>query len=309
MSSNIKQTIGLFTANSQSGSSALSTLLARPDAETRLIKAICRARTGVEQVKTKVSIPEKLLNNVEFVEGVDATDEESMIKAFAGLDGLLIVTPVTPDRGELAAAAVRAASAAKVKRIAIAGSYTIAIPAQICQDHFGPQEAAARELFPGRACILRSGFYSTNLFIFAGTVKKDNVIYGPFLPDVKITFLDPEDIGACGAVALAEDDKEYEDVTKIVNVCGPEALSMTEVAALLSKELGREIKYVGLPVSAVQEGMRGAGVPENVVSYVEIMAGPINEGITSTVYGEVEKMTGRRSTLENFLHRHIEAFK
>ena len=49
---------------------------------------------------------------------------------------------------------------------------------------------------------------------------------------------------------------------KAYSLTGPEALTNSEIARILSDELGREIRFINLPPAKLMEALLAAGVPE-----------------------------------------------
>jgi uncharacterized protein YbjT (DUF2867 family) len=76
--------------------------------------------------------------------------------------------------------------------------------------------------------------------------------------DARISMTDTRDIAAVAAVVLTEPGHTgaHYDVT------GPEALSYADVAAKLTRAMGRKINYVAAPDDAVRQGLLAAGLDE-----------------------------------------------
>lgn len=120
---------------------------------------------------------------------------------------------------------------------------------------------------------------------------RDGVIYLPW-GNGRASFVDGRDIAEVAARALTDESHANQTYT----LTGPAALSIGEVADILSNTVGREIKYVDVPESAAREGMLQAGLPEwQVDSLLELHA--INkQSCWSTVTRDVENITGRPPT-------------
>jgi len=76
--------------------------------------------------------------------------------------------------------------------------------------------------------------------------------------DARISMVDTRDVAAVAAVALTQPGHEgaHYDVT------GPEALSYADVAARLTRVMGRQITYIDAPDEAVREALLSAGLNE-----------------------------------------------
>ncbi len=91
----------------------------------------------------------------------------------------------------------------------------------------------------------------------AQTVASDGVVYMPF-KDGKLGMIDVRDIVDVAVKVLTEDGHQ----DKTYTLTGPESVSFHDVAAALSKALGKEVKYVDVPLEAAREAMVGMGLPE-----------------------------------------------
>ena len=93
--------------------------------------------------------------------------------------------------------------------------------------------------------ILRPGFFAQNI---GGPYRRDIVASDRiFIPagSGRVAFIDARDIGAVAALALTEDGHR----SQAYHLTGPQAVTLDEVAALLTEVLGRPIHYQ--PASAV----------------------------------------------------------
>jgi uncharacterized protein YbjT (DUF2867 family) len=81
------------------------------------------------------------------------------------------------------------------------------------------------------------------------------------------------------------------------NVTGPQALSYADVAAKLSRALGRTVTYVDAPDEAVRQALLGFGLDEwfvnALVGLYQDYRGSGTDGYASRVSDTVEQLTGR----------------
>jgi uncharacterized protein YbjT (DUF2867 family) len=120
--------------------------------------------------------------------------------------------------------------------------------------------------------------------------------------EARISMVDTRDVGAVAAVVLTEPGRAggHYDVT------GPEALSYADVAAKLTRALGRQITYVDAPDDAVRSALAGAGLNE---WFVEALVGLYQDyrrsgtgGYAALVTDTVAQITGRPArTLDDLL--------
>ena len=118
----------------------------------------------------------------------------------------------------------------------------------------------------------------------------------------RISMVDTRDVAAVTAVVLTEPGHEggHYDVT------GPEALSYADVAAKLTRSLGRQITYVDAPDDAVRDALSGAGLN---AWFVDALVGLYQDyrrsgidGYAAQVTDTVAQITGRPArTLDDLL--------
>jgi uncharacterized protein YbjT (DUF2867 family) len=120
--------------------------------------------------------------------------------------------------------------------------------------------------------------------------------------EARISMVDTRDVAAVAAVALTQPGHEgaHYDVT------GPEALSYTDVAARLTRVMGRQITYVDAPDEAVREALLGAGLNEwfasALIGLYQDYRRSGTDGYASRVTDTVTRLTGRAPhTLDELL--------
>ncbi len=137
--------------------------------------------------------------------------------------------------------------------------------------------------------FLRDGFYAD---FMPGLVGEDDVIRGPG-GDGRAAVVAQDDIAdAASAVLLAPSGHAGRTYT----LTGPEALSFTEIAAVLGEVLGRGVTYVDETLEEARASRASYGAPDWEVAgwistYTAIAAGEHEE-----VTGDVEALTGHPAT-------------
>ena len=140
--------------------------------------------------------------------------------------------------------------------------------------------------------ILRPGFFAQNI---GGPYRRDIVeadrIYIP-AGSGRVAFIDARDIGAVAALALTEDGHR----SQAYHLTGPQAVTIDDVAALMTEILGRPIRYepasvVGYLRHLLQQGLV---VPQAVVQ--TILHVGLRGGDAEPVTDMVERLLGRPAT-------------
>jgi len=99
---------------------------------------------------------------------------------------------------------------------------------------------------------LRPTFYMQNILSAAQSVASAGMIYMPF-KDAKLGMVDMRDVAGTAAKVLTTEGHEAQTYV----LTGPAAISLHDVASGLSNALGKEVKYVNVPLQAAREAMVG----------------------------------------------------
>jgi uncharacterized protein YbjT (DUF2867 family) len=107
--------------------------------------------------------------------------------------------------------------------------------------------------------FLRPNLFMQNTVNFMGeTIRRDGAFYMPS-GGVRVSQIDARDIAAVAVAALAGPGHEG----KASDLSGPESPTFHEMAAILTRVLGRPIRYVEVPAGDCKQGAMAAGVPED----------------------------------------------
>jgi uncharacterized protein YbjT (DUF2867 family) len=191
----------------------------------------------------------------------------------------------TPDRVQQHITFIDAAVAAGVQRIVYV-SFFGASPTAIFtlgRDHWATEEHL-RSVGVAHT-ILRDNIYADFTPHFIGT---DRSIRGP-AGDGRVAVVAQADIAEV-AVAVLTSDGAYDGRT--LNLTGPEALTMNEIAAILSDHLGRTVSYIPETIDEAYASRASYGAPQWQVdgwvsTYTAIAAGEL-----ATVSEDIPEVTG-----------------
>jgi NAD(P)H dehydrogenase (quinone) len=227
---------------------------------------------------------------------VVAADYERPETLRAGLEGVRTVFLVSAheaaDRMDLHRSVVAALAEAGIERVVYTSFLGAAPQASFtfAREH-AHTERAIREAGM-QLTSLRDGLYGE----YAPLLAQDGVIRGP-AGDGRVAWVAREDIARVAAHVLTTDGHEGQ----IYDVTGPEAVTLTETAAILSEVSGRPVRY---EEETVEQARASRAYAEDweidgwVGTYVAIATGEV--GVTSHT---VELLTGRRPwTLRELLH-------
>jgi NAD(P)H dehydrogenase (quinone) len=227
--------------------------------------------------------------------GVDVREGDfdapaTLAAAFAGGERLLLIsTDALGRRVEQHRAAVDAAVAAGVRSIA----YTSMInpshsnPAAVASEHRETEEAI-------RASGLEWTFLRNAIYAEMAVGSTEAVLAGGRLVsnagDGRNGYVAREDCAAAAAAVLTTDGH----AGKAYDITGPEALSATDVAALLSELAGRVVEPVLLDDDAwVAAMVEHAGMPEAFARLYATFGRAMRDGYAAPVSTAVQDLTGR----------------
>lgn len=117
-------------------------------------------------------------------------------------------------------------------------------------------------------CHLRCGFFFTNLLLDPDGLAR-GVLTTAADPEVPVPWVDPRDIGDVAAARLLS-TAWHGRVVQAVH--GPEDLSWTRVADILTGVLGRPFRVEAVTDDDVRAALRGAGMPPGAVEGIVGMA-------------------------------------
>ncbi len=242
---------------------------------------------------------------VEVIAG-DFDKPETLDAAFSGVDEVFLLTAPNPNQVTQArngiAAAKRAGRPHIVRQSARALIETAAALPRVSAQH---REIDAELKASGLPyTILRPHNFMQNTLMAAQTVASDGTVYMP-LKAGKFGMIDVRDIVDVAAKVLTEAGHEG----KIYDLTGPESISAQDVAAALSKALGKEVKYVDVPLEAAREAMLGMGMSEWLADANNEYFKALSEGLGDFTTNEVEEITGHPArSYETFARDFARAF-
>ncbi|WP_159589980.1 SDR family oxidoreductase [Chelativorans xinjiangense] len=218
-------------------------------------------------------------------------DETSLVKAFSGVDRVLVISTDALDepgkRFRQHKTAVAAAVEAGVGHLA----YTSmpkpepGNPVLFAPDHYGTEQAIKATGLP--YTIFRNSWYQENLMMALPQALKTGKWFTS-AGDGRTAHIARDDIARAIAAALASGSKE--SATYLLT--GAEALTNAEIAALAAAVTGKPIEAVNLSDEALTEGMKAAGVPEAFVPLLVSFDANTRTGGLAEVTADAEKLSG-----------------
>ena len=224
--------------------------------------------------------------------------------ALDGITDVFLATPNHPQQLAYETAVIDAAAAAGVPRLVKLSAIGAQVGSPLAfWDCHGRSEQHLQQTRIA-AVVLRPSFYMSNLLAAAGSVREAGSVFAP-AKGARIAMIDPGDVAAVAAAALAEGDHDGETVA----LTGPAAITYDQVAETLSATTGRCIRFVALPDDAAQAGMIAAGMPEWVAANLVTLFALLRDGAGAQTSDGVRRLAGHQPrSFADFAREHAEAF-
>ncbi|MBB3084607.1 SDR family oxidoreductase [Geodermatophilus sabuli] len=230
------------------------------------------------------------LRGAELVAG-DSSRPETLAEAFRDVEKLYLVPPTHPGWDETQSAMIDMAAAAGVRHAAKLSVFGAdpAEPSLILRFHHrGEQEIQRRGI--GFTHIRANSFFQNVLLLDAPAIKAQSAFYS-CVGDARFAKVDARDIGEVVATVLSEPGHE----NRTYELTGPDPLTYDDIAAELSRALGREIRYVDMPPDDYAALLISVGVPQWLAEEFATLYGRGKQraGASARVTSTVEDLLGR----------------
>jgi NAD(P)H dehydrogenase (quinone) len=139
--------------------------------------------------------------------------------------------------------------------------------------------------------FLRNGWYTEN-YTAQIPVQLEHGVVGS-AGDGRVGSASRADYAAAAAAVLTGEGHE----NKAYELSGDSAWTLTEYAAELSKQSGKEVTYTDVPGEALKGILLGAGLPEPLVDIlVDVDVSGISRGLLTGGSGDLSRLIGRPAT-------------
>ena len=222
---------------------------------------------------------------------------ETFATAFAGVERMFLLRPPQiADVDGVIMPAMRAAEAAGIRHVvflSIQGAEKNRIvPHRKIEDRLRTSGMAWT--------FVRAAYFMQNLSTtHAPEIRELDEIWVPAGRSSRTAHVDARDVAAVAARALMEDGHEGMAYTPT----GPAALTYDEIAALLTAELGRPIRYADPGMLAFWHRLRRRGMPRGMVGVMLGIYTAARMGLAAGLSDDVERLTGRPPiAMAQFVH-------
>jgi uncharacterized protein YbjT (DUF2867 family) len=218
---------------------------------------------------------------------VDYNQPETLRAALEGVDRVFLVGPPTsqlPALERKATDAIRQSEVRHLVKLSAMGGREAIFPRQHAQSEDYIVSSGVPYTF-----LRPNGFMQNMVNYNAPTITTQNAFYGSE-GNGRVSHIDIRDVAAVAVKALTEDGH----VGKAYTLTGPEPLTNTEIAQILSDDLGREIQFINLPPEQLKQALLAAGVPEWSADALLDLQHLYREGKAAIVTRDVEQILGRK---------------
>ena len=123
---------------------------------------------------------------------------------------------------------------------------------------------------------LRAGYFMENTLSQVGVIQKMGISVGPLRPDLKLSMIATEDVGAVAADALLRLDFQQKNTRELQ---GQRDISMNEVAQIIGKAIGNPgLRYTQAPDDQVQAALIQLGMSASIARLLLEMSAALNSG-------------------------------
>jgi uncharacterized protein YbjT (DUF2867 family) len=257
--------------------------LAASDQTNQIIRAAVDTKNKADKIK-----------HAHEIANIDYTRPETIADALNNVDRLFLRIPPSVEMVDISSSIIEEAKKNGVKFIVKLSTMGADLDPGYTSGRLHRQvEKIIEESGIPFAFLRPNSFMQNFLTRSSQTIKNQNVFYLP-AGDGKISFVDARDVAAVVVEVLTNNGSRH--INKIYDITGPEALSHSQVAEILSKETGRRISYVDISEEDARNGMKKMGVGDWFIDNAMELYRIYRSGYRSQVTTVVEKLTEQKPT-------------
>lgn len=231
----------------------------------RLVVDKLKERISKDSLVALVRTPEKAVDLGVEARAFDYTQVDTLASALSGIDSLLLISSSEVGQRRVQHEnVINAAKEAGVKRIV----YTSLLRADSSSLTLAPEHVETETILKASGIphtILRNGWYTEN---YVGSLP-GSVAAGAIVGSAgegKISSASREDYAEAAAVVLTNGGHDG----KVYELAGDEAYTLTDLAAEVSKQTGKDIPYQNLSEAEYVDVLKSLDVPEG---FAQVIAG------------------------------------
>ena len=221
---------------------------------------------------------------------LDYVRPETLARAFAGVDRVLLISGTDADRVSGHRNVIAAARDAGVERLVYTSAPRVdEIDYALGADHKATEEAIAASGLS--ATVLRHNWYTEN-YLDAVTRAADTGEIVAAVGDARVASTSRRDYAEAAALALTTDEL----AGRTLEVGGDVAWTYDELAEAATEVLGRPVTYTPVTIAQLTAGLEAAGLDAGTAAFVAGIDDAIARGALSQTDGTLSRLLGRPTT-------------
>lgn len=259
-----------------------------------VVEALLRGGAPAGEIVATARDPEKVTDlsarGVQ-VRVADYNDPESLTRALAGTDRLLLISSSevgqrVPQHQNVVTAAVEA-GVSLIAYTSILNADTTGVT--LAEEHKATEAAIRGSGLP--YSLLRNGWYLENYTENLAPALQTGVILGAAGTGL-IAGASRADLGAAAAAVLTGEGHE----NTVYELGGDESFTMAQLAAEVSAQSGKQITYQDMPPEDYAKALVGVGVPEAFAGILADSDLGVARGELTTASRDLSRLIGRPTT-------------
>jgi uncharacterized protein YbjT (DUF2867 family) len=258
----------------------------------------------VRAVSRRGLSPDPEANGID-ARAVDLRDRQDVAQALIGVQRVFLATPLEEDMAAVAARVVEQARRAGVEQIVRLSAFGAGDGVtRLAVIHRHTEECLRASGIPW-VSLRPNAFMQNTINDFAHGIRRHNCFRAP-QGGGRVSIIDARDIAAVAARLLTQSPP----VTGVFDLTGPEALSNHDLAAVLSRVLGRTVDYLDTPPGETRATLHAAGLSPWLTDIVMELYALSARGGAARVSAQVSELLGRPPiAFQQFAAEHADSFR
>jgi NAD(P)H dehydrogenase (quinone) len=257
----------------------------------RLVISKLKAKVPASEIIALARDPEKAADLNVAVRQADYAKPETLAPALAGVATLLLIS--SSEVGQRAVQhrnVIDAAKGAGLKRIVYTSVlHADTTPLSLADEHRTTEAALKASGIP--YTILRNGWYTENYMASVGGAVAGGALIGS-AGDGRISSATRADYAEAAVAVLTGDGHEG----RTYELAGDEAYTLSELAAEISRQTGKDIPYENLSEADYAKALAGFGLPDGLAQAIASSDVGASAGALFEDGRQLSRLTGRPTT-------------